>query len=198
MYMKCGCVENALEVFHAVGIKGISSYNAVIIGQSMRGMVEKSLQMFSEMKRSGVEPNEITFLGVLGACRLDLLGRAGLLKEAEELIESMPWLQMSPPERNHDADGVMKTPVCSLIEANGIAHEFLVGDETHPQTDEIETKLDEIAKKLKLEGYTPITTEVSLDIYDEEKETALFRHGEKLAIAFGLIFTVQPMKNLRI
>ncbi|GMH22333.1 hypothetical protein Nepgr_024176 [Nepenthes gracilis] len=121
MYMKCSCTENALEVFHGMEEKGVSTWNAVIVGLAMNGLADISLEVFSEMKNSGVLPNEITFVGVLSACRhkglvdeglqhfdsmvkqhkiepnvkhygcmVDLLGRAGLLKEAEELITSMP------------------------------------------------------------------------------------------------------------
>jgi pentatricopeptide repeat protein len=288
MYMKCGCVENAMEVFYGMEERGVSTWNALILGLAINGLVDKSLDMFSEMKKCGVVPNEITFMGVLGACRhmglvdegrrhfdsmiqeheiepsvkhygcmVDLLGRAGMLKEAEELIESMPmapdvatWGALLGACKKHgdnemgervgrklvgfqpDHDGfhvllsniyaskgnwddvlevrgmmmqhgVMKIPGCSMIEANGVVHEFLAGDKTHPWINEIEDKLDEMAKKLKMEGYAPDTNEVSLDIDQEEKETSLFRHSEKLAIAFGLIATSPPtpiriMKNLRI
>lgn len=288
MYMKCGCVENALEIFNAIEEKGVSTWNALILGLAMNGMVEKSLDTFADMKKAGALPNEITFMGVLGACRhmglvdegrrhfhsmiqehkiepnvkhygcmVDLLGRAGMLKEAEELIESMPmapdvatWgallgackkfsnnemgervgrklIQLQP---DHDGfhvllsniyaskgnwndvleirgkmmqHGMVKTPGCSMIEANGIVHEFLAGDKTHPQINDIELMLDVVATKLKVEGYAPDTNEVSLDIDEEEKETALLRHSEKLAIAFGLINIPPPtpiriIKNLRI
>ncbi|GAB2274158.1 hypothetical protein Dimus_008927 [Dionaea muscipula] len=121
MHMKCGCMKNALEVFHGMEEKGVSTWNAVILGLGTHGLADRSLEMFIEMKRHGVAPNEITFLGVLSACRhmglvdearhhfqsmanehniqpnvkhygcmVDLLGRAGMLKEAEELILSMP------------------------------------------------------------------------------------------------------------
>ncbi|CAK9174752.1 unnamed protein product [Ilex paraguariensis] len=288
MYMKCGCVENAVEVFDEMEKKGVSSWNALILGFAMNGQVERSLEMFSDMKKHGVEPNEITFVAVLGACRhmglvdegrcyfdsmihshniepnfkhygcmVDLLGRAGLLKQAEQLINSMPmapdvatWgallgackkhgdnemgervgrklIELQP---NHDGfhillsniyaskgnwddvleirrmmvdQGVVKTPGCSLIEAGGVVHEFLAGDETHPQINEIEVMLGEIAKRLKNLGYVPHREEVSLDIDEEEKATTLFRHSEKLAVAFGLIAIcpstpIRIMKNLRI
>ncbi|KAM1490351.1 pentatricopeptide repeat-containing protein At3g62890-like [Malus sylvestris] len=288
MYMKCGCVENALEVFEGTSEKGVSSWNALILGLAMNGLVEKSLETFSEMKKCGVAPNEITFIGVLGACRhmglvnegrrhfdsmvqehkiernvkhygcmVDLLGRAGMLKEAEELIESMPMMpdvatwgallgackkhgdhdrgerigrKLIELEPDHDGfhvllsnicaskgnwddvheirgtmmqHGVVKTPGCSMIEADGVVHEFLAGDKKHPRIKEIDAMLDEIAKRLKKEGYAPDTNEVSFDIDEEEKETALSRHSEKLAIAFGLIAISPPspiriMKNLRI
>ncbi|KAJ4953496.1 hypothetical protein NE237_030328 [Protea cynaroides] len=288
MYMKCGCVENALEVFSKLKERGVSTWNAIILGLAMNGLVEESLNKFLEMNRCGVAPNEITFIGVLGGCRhvglvdegrqyfhsmiqihnikpnvkhygcmVDLLGRAGLLKEAEELIESMPmapdvptWGALLGACRKYgntemgervgrklirlqpDHDGfhvllsniyaskgkwdnvieirgmmkqhrVVKTPGCSLIEANGIIYEFLAGDRMHPQIVEIDRMLDEMAKRLKMEGYTPETKEVALDIDEEEKESTLYRHSEKLAIAFGLISTSPPtpiriMKNLRI
>ncbi|XXG53915.1 hypothetical protein AAC387_Pa03g1927 [Persea americana] len=288
MYMKSGCVENALEIFHTMEETGVSTWNAVIVGLAMNGLIEASLDKFSVMKNCGVMPNEITFMGVLGACRhvglveegrrhfdsmkqihkiqpnvkhygcmVDLLGRAGFLKEAEELIESMPmapdvatWgallgackkhgdvemgarigrrlVELDP---QHDGfhvllsniyaskgswdnvmeiremmkrHGVAKTPGCSLIEANGVVHEFLAGDRTHPQTKEINHMLNEMARRLKMEGYEPDTKSVALDIDEEEKETALNRHSEKLAIAFGLVSISPPtpiriMKNLRI
>lgn len=288
MYMKCGCVESALEVFHGMVEKGVSTWNALILGLAMNGLVESSLDMFSNMKKCHVPPNEITFVGVLGACRhmglvdegqhyfhsmvhdhkikpnvkhygcmVDLLGRAGKLQEAEELLNHMPmtpdvatWGALLGACKKHgdtemgrrvgrklielqpDHDGfhvllsniyaskgkwddvleirdmmtkhrVLKTPGCSMIEANGVVHEFLAGDKTHPDMDAIEDMLGEMAMKLKLEGYTPDTNEVLLDVDEEEKESTLFRHSEKLAIAFGLINISPPtpiriMKNLRI
>ncbi|KAL8166329.1 hypothetical protein V2J09_007828 [Rumex salicifolius] len=121
MYMKSSFIEDAMEVFHGMEEKGISTWNSVILGLAMNGQTEKSLQTFTEMKDCGVTPNDITFIGVLGACRhmglldsgrlhfnsmikehniqpnvkhygcmVDLLGRAGLLEEAEELVMSMP------------------------------------------------------------------------------------------------------------
>ncbi|WOK96073.1 hypothetical protein Cni_G04780 [Canna indica] len=288
MYMKCGSVETALEVFNGMKDRGISAWNAVISGLAMNGLVMESLERFADMENSGVLPNEITFVGVLGACRhaglvdegrqhfksmqqtygiqpnvkhygcmVDLFGRAGLLKEAEEFMESMPmtpdvatWGALLGACKKHGATeigeqvgkklielepqhdgfhvllaniyastgrwddvmklrgtmrkrGVMKIPGCSMIESNGVVHEFLAGDRTHPQMEKIDKMIEEMTWRLKTEGYQPDITDVAYDIEEEEKETTLYRHSEKLAIAFGLISTFPPtpiriMKNLRI
>ncbi|CAN1219400.1 Pentatricopeptide repeat-containing protein At2g22410, mitochondrial [Linum perenne] len=209
MHMKFGSVENAIKVFNELEEKGVSTWNALILGLAMNGMVKESLETFSEMKECGILPNEITFLAVLGACRhmglvdegrrhfdsmvedhgikptvkhygcmVDLLGRAGKLREAEELIDSMPmapdvstWgallgactkyednvmgervgrklIEFQPDHDGfhvllsniyasrgdwndaHEVRGTMrkhrvvKMPGCSMIEANGIVHEF--------------------------------------------------------------------------
>jgi len=52
-------------------------------------------------------------------------------------------------------------------------------------------------------GYQPDTNYVFHDIEDEQKETILSHHSERLAIAFGLIATLpeiplQIVKNLRV
>lgn len=63
--------------------------------------------------------------------------------------------------------------------------------------------LAEMIKKLKEAGYTPNTSVVLQNIDEEEKETALNYHSEKLAMAFGLISTaagtpIRIVKNLRV
>ncbi|KAK9089510.1 hypothetical protein Scep_028592 [Stephania cephalantha] len=99
--------------------------------------------------------------------------------------------------------GVSKIAGCTLIEVCGTVHEFIVGDTTHPQMREIMVKWEEIYRLLDLEGYEPDKTEVLLDIIEEDKEEALARHSEKLAIAFGLIsiadgLPIRMVKNLRV
>ncbi|CAK8577157.1 unnamed protein product [Lathyrus sativus] len=103
-----------------------------------------------------------------------------------------------------DSNDRKKIPGCSSIELKGLFHQFLVGDRSHPQSREIYLFLDEMISKLKIAGYVPELAEVLLDIDDEEdKETALSVHSEKLAIAFGLMNTepgtpIRIVKNLRV
>ena len=56
---------------------------------------------------------------------------------------------------------------------------------------------------MKAAGYVPSTDFVLFDIEEEEKEHFLGCHGEKLAIAFGLISTspkdvIRVVRNLRV
>lgn len=102
-----------------------------------------------------------------------------------------------------EARGIKKVPGCSLVELGGVLHEFLVGDDSHPETREIYKMLDEIMKKLKMEGYVGNTNEVLLDLDEEGRELAISLHSEKLAIAFCFLKTspgtpIRIVKNLRI
>ncbi|CAJ1830452.1 unnamed protein product [Sphenostylis stenocarpa] len=120
MYAKCGNIRKAIRVFWLIRDKDVVSWNTVISGLAFHGHAEESLGLFSEMQRTKVCPDEVTFVGVLAACShagnvdegnryfhlmrnkykiepnvrhcgcvVDMLGRAGLLKEAFDFIGSM-------------------------------------------------------------------------------------------------------------
>ncbi|KAK9289107.1 hypothetical protein L1049_017579 [Liquidambar formosana] len=100
-------------------------------------------------------------------------------------------------------NGIEKMPGTSLIEIDGSMHEFLMGDRTHPRSNEIYLKLEEMSRRLQEYGHKPRTREVLFDIEEEEKEDALSYHSEKLAIAFALIASyssvpIRIIKNLRV
>ncbi|XP_009365211.2 pentatricopeptide repeat-containing protein At2g29760, chloroplastic-like [Pyrus x bretschneideri] len=289
MYSKCGSIENALTVFRAIHRKKLGHWTSIIVGLGMHGMADQVLELFLEMRKNGMQPHAITFIGVLNACShaglvdlgrfyfnlmtndygieptiehygcfVDILCRAGCLDEAKNVIESMPmkpnkviWMSLLSGARNHGnvelgdyaarhlievspdtigcyvvlsnmyaaADqwekvsqvremmrtrGVKKDPGCSSIEHRGVLHEFVVGDKSHPRTEEIYSKLSEMREKLKSVGHVPDTSQVLLCLEEEkEKEAELENHSERLAIAFGLINSeagspIRIIKNLRV
>lgn len=117
--------------------------------------------------------------------------------------ESKNWERVSNVRQSMKAEGVSKLPGCSVIEVNGEVNEFFVGDKSHPSYDAIEMKWGEISKRLKLAGYIANTNPVLFDIEEEEKEDALCKHSEKMAIAFGLMsleegLPIRIVKNLRV
>eukprot|EP01018_Ginkgo_biloba_P033238 Gb_27958 [translate_table: standard] len=120
MLSKCGCIENACQVFDTMLEKDAVAFNAMITGYAMHGHGENALTLFYHMQQAGIKPDHVTFTGVLSACShaglvdegwqyfdhmseycitptvehyacmVDLLGRAGHLDEAESFINKMP------------------------------------------------------------------------------------------------------------
>jgi len=99
--------------------------------------------------------------------------------------------------------GFKKSPGCSWIDINGTLHAFTGGDCSHPQSEQIYQKLEELLVGMKKLGYQAVLAFVFQDVEDEEKEQILLRHSEKLAISFAIISLSpgQPIfvtKNLRV
>ena len=100
-------------------------------------------------------------------------------------------------------NGVVKQPGSSWLMLKGLRHEFLSGDRSHPLTEQIYQKLDWLGVKLKEIGYVPDQQFALHDVETEQREEMLSHHSERLAIAFGLLNTVEGstvtvMKNLRV
>jgi pentatricopeptide repeat protein len=120
MYAKCGNIEGACNVFDRMTVRDVVSWTVMIVGCARHGLGKEALKIFERMQHSGSKPDHVTFLGVLSACChaglvdegqqyfdsmsrycitpkmdhysciVDLLGRAGLLNEAEAFIHKMP------------------------------------------------------------------------------------------------------------
>ncbi|GAV78396.1 Alpha-amylase domain-containing protein/PPR domain-containing protein/Alpha-amyl_C2 domain-containing protein/PPR_2 domain-containing protein, partial [Cephalotus follicularis] len=77
MYMKCGSIERAERVFKNIKNPCLATWNAMISGYSLCGFERKALRCYNEKRQQGLEPDEITFLGVLSACFHGGLGHEG-------------------------------------------------------------------------------------------------------------------------
>ncbi|XP_017976251.1 PREDICTED: pentatricopeptide repeat-containing protein At3g12770 [Theobroma cacao] len=99
--------------------------------------------------------------------------------------------------------GLKKTPGYSLIEVGKQVHTFFAGDESHPNRVEISQILENLRLELEASGYVPDTSCVLRDVDEPMKIRLLWRHSERLAIAFGLLSTpagslIRITKNLRV
>lgn len=121
-YGKMGCFKYAFKVFNMIVVKVVCIWNAMITSLALNGREKDALDMFMAMRKTGLQPNEVTFVSVLTACAraklvdlglelfqsmqpwfgvapkmehygclVDLLGRAGLLREASDFIKTMPF-----------------------------------------------------------------------------------------------------------
>uniref|UniRef100_K3Z4K3 Pentatricopeptide repeat-containing protein n=1 Tax=Setaria italica TaxID=4555 RepID=K3Z4K3_SETIT len=131
MYGKSGSMSDADLVFSNRTSDDVISWTAMIVGHAEHGHSKEALELFEEMCRVGLKPDHVTFMGVeLGlkylnamskrygvepskehyGCVVDLLGRAGRIHEAEELIG-----RIAANER----DGVVWTSLLRACAARG-------------------------------------------------------------------------------
>ncbi|CAM6051292.1 unnamed protein product [Sphagnum compactum] len=68
MYAKCGSIVDACRVFNRMPTRDVVAWNAMILGHVTCGQGQKALALYKEMQQEGVEPDPITFMGVLNAC----------------------------------------------------------------------------------------------------------------------------------
>ncbi|CAD5191459.1 unnamed protein product [Musa acuminata subsp. malaccensis] len=288
MYSKCGNIDKARAVFEGMPKTDLVSWTSMVSGYAQNGHPEEAIRYFELMLQSGTRPDHIAFVGVLSACThaglvdkgleifhsikdehgmehtadhyacvVDLFSRAGRFEEAEEIMDKMPmkpdkflwasllggcrihknvrlgeqasealfeiepenaatyvtlaniyasaglWDEVEKVRKTMDRRRVVKKPGSSWIEVKRRVHVFLVGDKSHPRTEDIHAQLEKLYKRMKEEGYVPDTEFVLHDVEDEQKEESLAYHSERLAVAFGIIATpqgtpVKVFKNLRI
>ncbi|XP_059643688.1 pentatricopeptide repeat-containing protein At5g16860 [Cornus florida] len=249
--------EEALQLFNEMRMVGLVpdsvTFVVVLYACSHSGLVDQGIDYFNSMTREfGVVPEVEHY-----ACMVDLLGRAGRLNEAMELIESMPmepspvaWVALLSACRTHtnvelgeyaskrlselesDNDGsytllsniyansrrwkdvarirslmkhsgIKKRPGCSWVQVKKETATFLVGDRSHPLSQEIYDFLADLIHRIKAIGYVPETSFALHDVDDEEKGDLLFEHSEKLALAYGILMSspgvpIRITKNLRV
>ncbi|MQM06574.1 hypothetical protein Taro_039401 [Colocasia esculenta] len=217
-----GLVEDGLSYFHSMTevyeLKpNVHHYCCLVDLYGRTGLLDKAEAVIKSMP---MEPNSAVLGSLLNSCRIH-----GNLKLGEQvgkqLLQMEPnhsgryvllsnlyaanrrWQDVADLRRLMKERGVTKTPGSSFIDLKGAIHEFIAGDRFHPQSEKIYAMLDEMTRKLRMAGHQPNKGQVLIDMDEEEKETALFHHSEKLAIAFGLInsdpgVTIRITKNLRV
>ncbi|KAG6482068.1 putative pentatricopeptide repeat-containing protein At3g25970 [Zingiber officinale] len=84
MYAKCGILEDAHKAFDETLKSSPVAWNSMIFGYAQHGKGRVALSLFSKMHESGVEPDHITFVGLLTAC-----SHSGLVKEGTKFLQSM-------------------------------------------------------------------------------------------------------------
>lgn len=120
MYAKCGSLQDACNVFKKLPNQDVVCWNTLIAGYAQHGDSKLAEQCLKELQRKGIEPADGTYTSVLTACSrvgkvegghhhfkgmgenqqtllhftcmIDLLGRAGRLEEAVEVMQTMPNL----------------------------------------------------------------------------------------------------------
>ncbi|KAK4278143.1 hypothetical protein QN277_016031 [Acacia crassicarpa] len=120
MYAKCGAHAYCEKVFYSMQNRDLTSWNTMLTGYAINGYIEEAMALFDEMISYGMKPDSITFIALLSgcsysgladkgqelfnmmedyemkpsvehyACLVDILGRAGRIEEALDLVRNMP------------------------------------------------------------------------------------------------------------
>ncbi|KAF7828050.1 pentatricopeptide repeat-containing protein [Senna tora] len=84
MYAKCGSLSDAVSVFENMPVRDTQAWSAMIVAYATHGHGFKAISMLEEMKKAKVQPDEITFLGILYAC-----SHNGLVDKGYEYFHNM-------------------------------------------------------------------------------------------------------------
>ncbi|CAN1124067.1 Pentatricopeptide repeat-containing protein At3g57430, chloroplastic [Linum perenne] len=171
----------------------------MIRGYASCGFPVKALELYREiMVSEGFEPDQVTYVTVLGVCEQITALQFGMSIHASLIKEGFGLTTMVGTSLID-----MYAKCGSFVEIDKRVHRFLVGDKSHEQTEEIHGKLSELRKLVKEAGYKADTSSVLYNVDEGAKEEMLWDHSERLAIAFALLNTgpgtvVRITKNLRV
>ncbi|KAA8514997.1 hypothetical protein F0562_018216 [Nyssa sinensis] len=82
LYSKCGNINDGVATFKKIDEKNTVSWNSIIGGCAQHGCGTWALTCFTQMIRAGIDPDEITFTGLLSAC-----SHSGMLHKGRCLFE---------------------------------------------------------------------------------------------------------------
>ncbi|CAN1809332.1 Putative pentatricopeptide repeat-containing protein At1g68930 [Linum perenne] len=98
MYAKCGAILDANRVFDAMQTRNVISWTALIVGYAQNGKGMNSLLLYEQMLSAGIDPDYITFIGLLFAC-----SHTGNLEKGRSYFNSMDSVYGIKPGPEHYA-----------------------------------------------------------------------------------------------
>ncbi|MED6107961.1 Pentatricopeptide repeat-containing protein, mitochondrial, partial [Stylosanthes scabra] len=217
-----GLVKEGKYYFHIMSdVYGIQPrldhYSCMVDLLGRCGLLSDARNLIMHMP---LQPNSAVWGALLSACKV--YGNLDLGKEAaENLIALDPsdprnyimlsniysaaglWSNASNIRALMKRNVPTKNPGCSFIEHGSKIHRFMVDDYSHPDSEKIHKKLEELIRKIQEVGFVSETESILHDVDEEVKINMVNKHSEKIALAYGLLVTSpdKPLviiKNLRI
>ncbi|KAI4986132.1 hypothetical protein ZWY2020_018762 [Hordeum vulgare] len=222
-----GCVREYVELFDRMPrgenvVPNAITFVAVLSACNHGGMVEEGRRYFDMMVGEYRIRPRIEHYG----CMVDILARAGFIEEALDVVSGMNcrpdaiiWRSLLDACCRQNAglelseamaklaldvpDDAVSGVYVLLSRVYALRTEVERCDTSHPQSEEIYAKLDEIEQRLASSGYKPDLSEARMVAgMDHTKGAALRLHSERLAISFGLLkgtagAPIRILKNLR-
>ncbi|KAG4143925.1 hypothetical protein ERO13_D05G003100v2 [Gossypium hirsutum] len=96
MYAKCGSIAYAYKVFNGMPHHNLVSWNTIIAAFGNHGLGSRALELFEQLRAVRLEPDSVTFVGILMACN-----HAGRVDEGLVVFDSMQERYGIAPEIEH-------------------------------------------------------------------------------------------------
>uniref|UniRef100_M8BJQ2 DYW domain-containing protein n=1 Tax=Aegilops tauschii TaxID=37682 RepID=M8BJQ2_AEGTA len=84
MYGKCGSLEDAIGVFQGMESIDRQAWSVMIVAYANHSYGREAISLFEEMRKQGIKPDAVTFLGLLYAC-----SHSGMVSEGLQYFDSM-------------------------------------------------------------------------------------------------------------
>ncbi|CAK8540288.1 unnamed protein product [Lathyrus sativus] len=216
-----GLVDEGLQCFKSMQIEHkidptVQHYGCMVDLLGRFGMLKEAYELIKGML---IKPNDIIWRSLLSACKvhhnleigeiaaenlfaLNQNNTGDYLVLANMYAKVQKWDDVAKVRTKMAEKNLVQTPGFSLIEAKRKVYKFVSQDKSIQQWNTIYDMIHQMEWQLKFEGYIPDTSQVLLDVDEEEKRERLKCHSQKLAIAFGLIHTsegspIRITRNLR-
>ncbi|KAF6171744.1 hypothetical protein GIB67_007265 [Kingdonia uniflora] len=204
-----------IDIEKVYGLKPENIHYGCMVDLLARGgLFDEAQELIRTMP---MKPDPVIWRALLGACRIHGNTELGELA-ISNLIDLEPnnyvnyalllnlyakdqrWTKVSEVRELMNRRRVRKVFGCSSIEVDNVVCEFVASHRVEERLREIYKMLSHVINELKSAGYVGDT---DYDFEEEEKESALMYHSEKLALSFGISktspdSTIRILKNLRV
>ncbi|KAL2937791.1 hypothetical protein RDABS01_021240 [Bienertia sinuspersici] len=120
LFGRAGLIGEALEMIKHMPIQGdIYTWGALLAGCRRHGMVEIAEEAAKQVQKLNPED------GGVYSVMVDIYANSDM------------WDDVAKTRSSIKTKRIKKNAACSLIKLNGVSYEFIAGDESHPQTNEI-------------------------------------------------------------
>lgn len=120
VYAKCGRIEIARRLFEKMAVKNIVTWNTMLSGLALHGLVNETERLFSQMITNQIVPDDISFVGLLSA-----YSRSGHMKSDWKCFHKLMTDHGVTPKMEHYAcivDGLGRAG--RLVEAEALVKEM--------------------------------------------------------------------------
>ena len=161
LYSKSGDLCSARLVFELLKSKDVVSWTAMIVAYANYGHGHHALQLFARMLVSGIKPDEVTFVGLLSACR-----HAGLVNQGRRLFDSIKGTYNLNPKAEH------YSCLVDILGRAGLVDESMDVVSTIPPSERDEAVLVALLGACKLHGDVTIANSIGEKLLEFESSSS--------------------------